>query len=88
MTLSEILISILGGVVLAYLPGAAIFRLPIADRKKRAALAAEERVFWQIVISIVWTLGAVMVMAAAAAYRFERLLMLNIGLTEIGRAHV
>ena len=81
MTLSEILISILGGVVLAYLPGAAIFRLPIADRKKRAALAAEERVFWQIVISIVWTLGAVMVMAAAAAYRFERLLMLNIGLT-------
>ena len=83
MTLTAILISILAGVVLAYLPGAVIFRLPIADRDKRAALAAEERVFWQIVISIVWSLGAVMIMAAAGVYRYERLLALNVGVSVV-----
>src|SRR5690349_18803564 len=81
MTLTEILISILGGVVLAYLTGAVIFRLPVAARNKRAALAAEERVFWQIVISIAWTLCVVMFMAAAGVYRYERLLAINLGLT-------
>jgi hypothetical protein len=82
MTLTAILISILGGVVVAYLPGAVIFRLPIADRNARAALAAEERVFWQIVISIIWSLGAVMIMAAAGVYRYERLLALNVGVVD------
>ena len=81
MTLTAIIISILGGVVLAYLPGAVIFRLPIADRNKRAALAAEERVFWQIVISIAWTLSVVLAMAAVGVYRYERLLAINLGLT-------
>lgn len=81
MTLPAILLSILHGVILAYLPGAVIFRLPIADRKKRAALAAEERVFWQIIISVAWSLLAVLVMAAAQAYRFERLIALNVGVT-------
>ena len=32
----------------AYLPGAIIFRLPVADRSKRAALPAEERQFWAV----------------------------------------
>ena len=81
MTLSAIGMSILGGVVLAYLPGAVIFRLPIADRKKRAALAVEERVFWQIVISIAWSLLAVLAMAAAGKYRYERVLALNLGVS-------
>ncbi len=33
--------------------GAVIFRLPIADRPKRAALPAEERLFWAVIISVV-----------------------------------
>ena len=32
--------------LIAYLPGALIFRLPVAERSRRAALSAEERVFW------------------------------------------
>jgi hypothetical protein len=40
------LITIASLIAVAYLPGAVIFRLPVADRSKRAALPAEERLFW------------------------------------------
>ena len=33
-------------VLLGYLPGALVFRLPLADRPRRASLPADERVFW------------------------------------------
>ncbi len=76
-----VFLGIVGGVILGYLPGAVIFRLPIANRPRRAALAAEERVFWQVMISIAWSLALVLAMAAVGVYRYERLLAVNVAVT-------
>ena len=48
------LMSVAGGLIVGYLPGALLYRLPMGDRAKRGALAAEERAFWHVVISVVW----------------------------------
>ncbi len=61
----------------AYLPGALLFRLPVASRERRATLPAEERVFWHVVISLAWSISVVLALAALDAYRFDRLLMAN-----------
>ena len=66
--------------VIAWLPGAVIFRLPIADRDKRAGLDAEERLFWAVIISAVVSLSVVLGLAVAHRYSFERLLIANLGL--------
>jgi hypothetical protein len=58
-----------------YLPGALMFRLPWWQRERRAELAAEERVFWHVVLSLAWALSVVLVLAALEQYRFERLLL-------------
>ena len=76
-----IFLGIVGGVILGYLPGAVIFRLPVADRARRGALAAEERVFWCVIVSVAWSLALVLVLAAAGAYRYERVLVVNVGLS-------
>jgi dolichyl-phosphate-mannose-protein mannosyltransferase len=68
---------ILSLVLVAYLPGALIFRLPVADRGRRAALSVDERLFWHVMLSIGWSLATVLVLAALDQYRFERLLMGN-----------
>jgi hypothetical protein len=52
-----------------------VFRLPVADRPRRAALDAEERLFWAIVISLWISLSIVLLLAAAGRYSFERLLL-------------
>ena len=49
---------------IGWLPGAVIFRLPVADRAKRAALPAEERVFWAVVISVTTTTTLAFALAA------------------------
>lgn len=67
----------LQAVVVGYLPGAAIFRLPILDRERRAALEPAERAFWAVVISLTLTLVGTMVLAALGRYSFERLLVVN-----------
>jgi hypothetical protein len=67
--------------VVAYLPGAAIFRLPIADRDRRAALAAEERAFWAVVLSVLVSSSATLALAALGAYRFRRLLTIDLLVT-------
>jgi 4-amino-4-deoxy-L-arabinose transferase-like glycosyltransferase len=68
------------GLLLGYLPGALAFRLPIAQRIRRAHLAAEERAFWHVVLSVAWSLSIVLALAAVRAYSFERLLFVNGGL--------
>ena len=60
--------------VIAWLPGAAIFRAPILDRARREALDAEERLFWQVMISTASALIIVLSLAAVGRYRFEYLL--------------
>ncbi len=67
-------------VLVAYLPGAALYRLPWWHRDRRAALDAEERVFWHVSLSITWSLSVVLALAALERYRFELLLMINAGI--------
>jgi hypothetical protein len=67
--------------LVAYLPGAVLFRLPVARRELRAGLSAEERVFWSIVLSVATTSIVGISLAAADWYRFDRLLWVNGALT-------
>ncbi len=69
--------SLPAAVLLAWLPGALFFRLPAGDRARRAALDAEERVFWHVVISLTWSLSVVLALAALEQYSFNRLLIIN-----------
>ena len=61
--------------VIAWLPGAVLFRSPIAHRERRAALAAEERVFWAVILSLAISLAIVLALAAVHRYSFTRLLI-------------
>ncbi len=61
--------------VVAWLPGAALFRAPWLNRDRRAALGADERVFWATVLSAAISLSIVLALAAAHRYSFERLVI-------------
>ena len=63
--------------LLAYLPGALLFRLPLLNRGRRAGLTAEERLFWAVVLSTALTSVAAFAVAAAGSYALERVLWLN-----------
>jgi len=63
--------------LIAFVPGALLFRAPVAERDRRAQLAAEERVFWAVVISAAWSSIVVLALAAASWYTFPRLLIAN-----------
>jgi hypothetical protein len=69
--------TILAFALVAWLPGALLFRLPILDPRGRFALPAEERGFWAVVLasglSVMLTLG----LAAAGWYTFGRLLAIE-----------
>jgi hypothetical protein len=64
--------------VIAWLPGAAAFRLPAAQPERRRALAAEERLFWSIVISVAVSLAIVLALAAIHRYSLSRLLIADV----------
>lgn len=64
--------------LIVWLPGAVLYRLPWLDRDKRAALDPEERVFWTVVLSCGWSLIVVLALAAADRYTFRRLLIANV----------
>jgi hypothetical protein len=65
--------------IIGWLPGAVIFRLPIAERDQRAELDAEERLFWAVIISAGVSLSVVLALAVAHSYSFERLLVADLG---------
>ena len=69
--------AVVGAILVGWLPGTLIFRLPWLERHRRAALAPEERLFWSVVLSCVWSLAAVLTLALAGRYRFDRLLIAN-----------
>ncbi len=79
-------------VLVAWLPGAVLYRLPWLERERRAALDPEERAFWMIVLSLGVSLTLVLALAAANRYRFDRLLIINaagaIAAIAIGRGHL
>jgi hypothetical protein len=60
--------------LLAWLPGALLFRAPVLDRDRRAALSIDERLFWQVLLSLATTLALVLALAAAGAYTLDRVL--------------
>ena len=66
--------------VVGYLPGALAYRLPLADRGRRAALSVEERAFWAVVLSAAWSSLVALALAIAGCYSFERLLAADAGL--------
>ncbi len=61
----------------AYLPGTLLFRVPLLDRARRAALAVEERLFWAVVLSAALTSVVAFALAAAGSYALERVLFVN-----------
>ncbi len=73
--------------VIAWLPGAVLVRLPWLDRDRRAALDAEERLFWSVMLSVAVSLSLVLLLAAAGRYTFERLLVADV-LVAVGGALV
>lgn len=70
-------------IVIAYLPGAIVFRLPIADRAKRAALPAEERLFWAVIISILVTTTVAFTLAAMSVYSLRVLVWCNVAIAAV-----
>ena len=70
--------SLLACLLVAYLPGAIIFRAPFSERWRRAALGAEERAFWAVFISLSLSSTVTLGLAAAEHYTFERLLAANL----------
>ena len=68
---------------IGWLPGAIIFRLPVADRAKRAALPVEERLFWSVVISVATTTTLAFVLAAMGVYSLPALVWCSIGLAAV-----
>jgi hypothetical protein len=78
--------------IIAWLPGAALVRLPWLDRERRAALDAEERAFWAIVLSLAISLSVVLALASVHRYSFRRLMLADIAIAIVGvlctRGHV
>ncbi len=65
-------------VVIGWLPGAILFRLPYARREVRAAIPAEERVFWAVLLSLATSLAVVMGLAYIHRYSVERLIVADV----------
>ena len=74
--------------IIGWLPGAAIFRLRWLDRDRRAALSAEERGFWAVVISLAVSLAVVLALAALHRYSLSRLLIADLALAAAAAAAV
>jgi hypothetical protein len=65
---------LVGLVLVGYLPGALAFRWPSAGRPTRAALPAEERVFWAVMLSLTTSCMLALGLGALGLYTFSRLL--------------
>ncbi len=74
------LVTLVELLIVGWLPGAAIYRLPWLDRERRAALDPEERVFWAVALSLSISLGIVLLLAALHRYNFTRLLVADIAI--------
>src|SRR4029434_890557 len=70
--------------LIGWLPGAVIFRLPCLDRNRRAGLDAEERGFWAVVLSVSLSLAIVIALAVFHRYSFRRLILADLIITLVG----
>ncbi len=64
--------------LIVYLPGALIFRLPVADRDRRMSLDPAERVYWAIALSLAISLTAGFVLAAAGRFSLPRVIAADV----------
>jgi hypothetical protein len=82
-------VAILQAFIIGWLPGAVLLRLPVLDRPRRAALAAEERAFWAVVLSLTVSLSFLLALAAAHRYSMGRLVsadaILSVALAALAR---
>lgn len=67
--------------LVAYLPGALLYRTPGRSQAFRATLSFEERGFWALILSVFWSVGLVLALGAAGRYSFDRLLAANLALS-------
>src|SRR5688572_16718658 len=67
-------------IVVAWLPGAVVFRLPWLSRERRASLPAAERLYWAVTISAAVSLALVLALAAAHRYSFRRLVIADLAI--------
>ncbi len=72
--------------IVGWLPGAVIFRAPVLDRDRRAALDLEERAFWSVILSIAISLSVVLALAALHRYSFSRLIVADLVIAAAGAA--
>jgi len=70
-------------IAIAYLPGAVIFRLPVSNRPRRAALPADERAFWAVTLSVTITTLVALALAALGEYTFARLVGIDVALCSV-----
>ena len=64
--------------LIAYIPGALIYRSPVANRERRASLPAEERLFWAITISVIVSTTIALALAAMGIYSLAGLVTCNV----------
>jgi hypothetical protein len=67
-------------VVIGWLPGAAVFRAPFLQRDQRAALAAEERLYWTVILSVAISVAIVLALASVHRYSLPRLLIADVAI--------
>ena len=77
------ILALAGLVAIGYLPGALVYRLPLADRARRAALAADERAFWAVILSCTITTLVSLALAAVGSYTFGRVLACDLALAAL-----
>ncbi len=74
----HLLFQLLSLAIAGWLPGAALFRVPWLDRDRRAALDAEERGFWAVILSLAVSLSAVLALASVHRYSFRNLVLVDL----------
>jgi hypothetical protein len=67
-------------VAIGWLPGAAVFRAPFLQRDRRAALAADERLYWAVLLSAAISVTIVLALAAVHRYSLSRLLIVDVAI--------
>jgi hypothetical protein len=77
------LLLLVRALIIGWLPGAVLFRMPVLERDRRAALPAEERAYWAIVLSVTTSIVLVLAMAALHRYSFTRLIVAEVLLSAV-----